>query len=97
MRCGGGFHGPEGGAVCCFSVSYLLDAWLRWAMRSRLAPFVKLARTIRARRANIANALAFKLIPDPLVGDRVWSEAQPPRPGRRPTGPGVASPQVSTT
>jgi transposase len=40
---------------------HLLDAWLRWASRSRLAPFVKLARTIRARRADIANALAFKL------------------------------------
>lgn len=40
---------------------YLLDAWLRWASRSRLKPFVKLARTIRARRADIANALAFKL------------------------------------
>ena len=40
---------------------HLLDAWLRWACRSRLAPFVKLARTIRARRRDIANALAFKL------------------------------------
>jgi transposase len=40
---------------------YLLDAWLRWASRSRLAPFMKLARTIRARRADIANALAFTL------------------------------------
>ncbi|MET8332099.1 ISL3 family transposase [Streptomyces sp. NPDC005181] len=40
---------------------HLLDAWLRWASRSRLAPFVKLARTIRARRTDIANALAFKL------------------------------------
>ena len=40
---------------------YLLDAWLRWASRSRLAPFVKLARTIRARHPDIANALAFKL------------------------------------
>lgn len=40
---------------------HLLDAWLRWASRSRLKPFVRLARTIRARRADIANALAFKL------------------------------------
>jgi transposase len=29
----------------------LLDAWLAWASRSRLAPFVKLARTIRKQRA----------------------------------------------
>lgn len=40
---------------------HLLDAWLAWASRSRLKPFVKLARTIRARRAGIRNALAFKL------------------------------------
>jgi transposase len=29
----------------------LLDAWLAWASRSRLAPFVKRARTIRKQRA----------------------------------------------
>ncbi|WAX77391.1 transposase [Streptomyces sp. KMM 9044] len=40
---------------------YLLDAWLRWACRSRLAPFVKPARTTRARRPDIANALACAL------------------------------------
>jgi transposase len=40
---------------------YLLDAWLRWASRSKLQPFVKLARTIRARKSDIANALTFKL------------------------------------
>ncbi|MGW9033235.1 ISL3 family transposase [Streptomyces sp. NPDC055722] len=39
----------------------LLDAWLAWACRSRLKPFVKLARTIRVRRADIANALAYRL------------------------------------
>lgn len=39
----------------------LLDAWLAWACRSKLKPFVKLARTIRARRADIANALAYRL------------------------------------
>ncbi|MER5917990.1 transposase, partial [Streptomyces sp. NPDC001982] len=37
----------------------LLDAWLAWACRSRLKPFVKLARTIRAHRTDIANALAY--------------------------------------
>lgn len=40
---------------------YLLDAWLAWASRSKLKPFVKLARTIRARRVDIANALTFRL------------------------------------
>jgi transposase len=39
----------------------LLDKWLSWASRSKLAPFVDLARTIRARRADIANALTFQL------------------------------------
>lgn len=39
----------------------ILDAWLAWASRSRLTPFVELARTIRARRAEIANTLAHGL------------------------------------
>lgn len=39
----------------------LLDAWLAWASRSKLAPFVELARTIRPRRAEIANSLAYGL------------------------------------
>jgi transposase len=34
-----------------------LDAWLKWAWRCRLAPFVKLARTIRDQRAGIQAAL----------------------------------------
>jgi transposase len=39
----------------------LLDAWLAWACRSKLQPFVDLARTIRAHRTEIAHALAYKL------------------------------------
>jgi transposase len=35
----------------------LLDAWLRWASRSRLPSFVKLARSIREHRAGIDAAL----------------------------------------
>ena len=31
-----------------------LDAWLAWASRSRLKPFVKLARTIRKHKAGRA-------------------------------------------
>lgn len=40
---------------------HLLERWLSWASRSKLNPFVKLARTIRARKADIGNALIFKL------------------------------------
>jgi transposase len=35
----------------------LLDAWLRWARRSRLEPFVKLARTITEQRSGIESAI----------------------------------------
>jgi transposase len=35
----------------------LLDRWLAWASRSKLAPFVKVARTIREHRAGIDAAL----------------------------------------
>ncbi|MGH3117090.1 MAG: ISL3 family transposase [Gaiellales bacterium] len=35
----------------------VLEAWLKWARRCRLAPFVKLARTIRDQRAGIEAAL----------------------------------------
>lgn len=34
-----------------------LDAWLRWAWRCRLEPFVKFARTIRDQRAGIEAAI----------------------------------------
>ena len=39
----------------------LLDAWLAWARRSRLAPFVKLAQQIAAHLPGITAALAFGL------------------------------------
>jgi transposase len=35
----------------------LLDAWLAWARRSRLAPFVKLAKTITEQRSGIEAAI----------------------------------------
>lgn len=38
-----------------------LDAWLAWASRSRLDPFVKLARTIRRHREGILNAIRLGL------------------------------------
>jgi transposase len=40
---------------------YLLNDWLAWASRSRLEPFVKLARTIRDRKIDICNSLTFRL------------------------------------
>jgi transposase len=35
----------------------LLDGWLKWARRCRLAPFVKLARTITDQHAGIVAAI----------------------------------------
>jgi transposase len=45
-----------------------LDAWLAWASRSRLAPFVKLARTIRRHRTGILNAIRLGLSNGRLEG-----------------------------
>jgi transposase len=39
----------------------LLDAWVQWARRSRLEPFVKLARTITDQRAGIEAAISHGL------------------------------------
>lgn len=39
----------------------LLDRWLAWASRSKIPAFVKVARSIRARRAAIHNTLAHEL------------------------------------
>jgi transposase len=43
-----------------------LDRWIQWARRSRLAPFVKLARTITEYRASIAAALRYGLSNAPI-------------------------------
>ena len=45
-----------------------LDAWLTWASRSRLAPFVRLARTLRAHRAGILAAIRLGLSNGRLEG-----------------------------
>jgi transposase len=45
-----------------------LDAWLAWASRSRLAPFVKLARTIRRHRDGILAAIRLGLSNGRLEG-----------------------------
>ena len=45
-----------------------LDAWLAWASRSKLAPFVKLARTLRARRDGILAAIRLGLSNGRLEG-----------------------------
>jgi transposase len=39
----------------------LLDAWLKWARRSRLAPFVKVAKRITEQRARVEAAFIHKL------------------------------------
>jgi transposase len=38
-----------------------LDAWLAWASRSRLKPFIKLAHTLRARRDGVLAAIRLGL------------------------------------
>jgi transposase len=43
------------------SAILLLDAWLKWARRCRLQPFVKLARTITDHRAGILAAIQHRL------------------------------------
>ena len=45
-----------------------LDAWLAWASRSRLAPFVRLARTIRRHRQGILAAIRLGLSNGRLEG-----------------------------
>ena len=45
-----------------------LDGWLAWATRSRLAPFVRLARTIRRHRAGILAAIRLGLSNGRLEG-----------------------------
>jgi transposase len=45
-----------------------LDAWLAWASRSRLAPFVRLARTIRRHHAGILAAIRLELSNGRLEG-----------------------------
>jgi transposase len=45
-----------------------LDAWLAWASRSRLAPFVRLARTIRRHRDGILAAIRLGLSNGRLEG-----------------------------
>jgi transposase len=45
-----------------------LDAWLRWAARSRLAPFVKAARTLRAHRDGVLAAIRLGLSNGRLEG-----------------------------
>ena len=45
-----------------------LDAWLAWAARSRLRPFVALARTLRTHRAGILAAIRLGLSNGRLEG-----------------------------
>ncbi len=45
-----------------------LDAWLSWASRSKLTPFVKLARTIRKHKAGVLAAIELELSNGRLEG-----------------------------
>jgi transposase len=45
-----------------------LDAWLRWAARSKLEPFVKVARTLRRHRAGVLAAIRLGLSNGRLEG-----------------------------
>jgi transposase len=45
-----------------------LDAWLAWAARSRLRPFVRLARTLRGHRDGILAAIRLGLTNGRLEG-----------------------------
>jgi transposase len=45
-----------------------LDAWLNWASRSRLKPFVRLARTLREHRDGILAAIRLRLSNGRLEG-----------------------------
>jgi transposase len=45
-----------------------LDAWLRWAARSKLAPFVKAARTLRRHRTGVLAAIRLGLSNGRLEG-----------------------------
>ena len=45
-----------------------LDAWLSWASRSKLTPFVKLARTIRQHKAGVLAAIELELSNGRLEG-----------------------------
>jgi transposase len=50
------------------SASTHLDSWLAWASRSKLAPFVKMARTVRQYRDGILAAIELKLSNGRLEG-----------------------------
>ena len=55
-----------------------LDAWIGWAARSRLAPFVKAARTLRRHRAGILAAIRLGTVQRPP------RRTQQPRPTDQP-------------
>ncbi len=63
-----GVLGDDPRAVAPDDAKELLDEWLEWASRSRLAPFVKLARTIRKHAVGILAYLDTKMTNGPLEG-----------------------------
>jgi len=66
--------------VPCQQALELLEQWLKWARRCRLAPFVKLAKTITNQRAGIEAALRHRLSNGYVA--RCGPRAPHSRPGR---------------
>ena len=68
------FSRHNGGWTVVFSIAdptlapAHLDAWLAWASRSRLRPFVRLARTLREHREGILAAIELGLSNGRLEG-----------------------------
>lgn len=58
----GVYHGPREEA------RERLDAWLAWASRSKLKPFVRLARTIRKHQAGVLAAIELRVSNGRLEG-----------------------------
>jgi transposase len=69
----------------------LLDGWLAWAQRSRLAPFAKLAKTIKKYRQLILNAVEHGLSNARTEATNPHAPTYPPR-LRLPQPPNPSSP-----
>jgi hypothetical protein len=71
-----------------------LDAWLAWASRSRLRPFVKLARTIRRHRDGILAAIRLGLSNGPSRGPQQPHPPHQPPQLRLPQRPAPHRPRL---
>ena len=71
-----------------------LKAWLAWASRSKLKPFVKLARTIRRHRDGILAAIRLGLFQQPPRSPQLQSPAALPPQLRLPRTPAAHRPHL---